>query len=102
MQSLLGQAELLLPMSAFGDVEEGDHGADHTPVPANRVRPVLGWEAGPVRAPEDFVVDMRVLVGSKRPEDFALLHWIRRPVFPRMMHQVVHIPAEELARIRVA
>ena len=54
-QPLLGLAELILQLSALGDVEECDHGADHLAVAANRVGPILGGEAGPVRTPENFV-----------------------------------------------
>jgi hypothetical protein len=102
VQALLRPADLVLQLSAFGDVKEGDDGADHLPVAANRVRPVPGGETGPVRAPESFLVDMKDLVLPKRPEDSALFLRIRRPVFAGTMEQAVHIPAQKLARGRVA
>src|SRR5258708_3187796 len=60
-EPLLGSAELLLQLPALGDVEKGDHGADHLAAAANRIRPVLGWEAGSVSPPENFVVRVRAL-----------------------------------------
>ena len=55
-----------------------------------------------MRTPENFVVDVRALVPPKRPGDSALLLRVGSPVFPGMMEQVVHVPAQELAGTRVA
>src|SRR4249920_3765727 len=75
-EPLLSLAELLLQLSAFGDIEKCDYGADHVTLAANRIRPVLGWEAGPIRAPENLVIDMTAQVLQKRQKYFALLHRI--------------------------
>src|ERR1700691_4434462 len=93
---------MVLELPSFADVKECNDGAGYLALVRDRMRPILSRKARAISAPKNFIFHMSTLVVKKCPKDSALFHWIGRSIWPRMVHELVHIPAEKLARVRVA
>ena len=64
--------------------------------------PVFGGKAGPVAAPDDFVIDVGAMSAAESFVDVALLHGVMRSILPCMVHHVVHILSMQFRRILIA
>ena len=96
---LVRLSQLGLNPPALRDIDERDDAADEFPVPLNRVRPVLGRERVAVRTDHDLVVHVHTFRPEERPVDLALLDGIRLAIRPRVMHERVHVLAEQVRHL---
>ena len=85
--------------SPLGDVRKAHYGARHLTVDEKRCRGVLDWQAGPVLAPEDLVVDPALEGGHGSQLDLAGGRRVQRAILMVVMDQLVHLPAEHLFRL---
>ncbi len=99
---LLPLAQLFLDATPVADVDECDHATHQLAVTLHRVRPVLGRKGLAIRAEHHLIIDVRPLVLPKRLVDAALLDRVRLPVGPGVVHQVVHVLAQQLVDAVVA
>ena len=92
--SLFGEQLFVAPPLA--DVHESEHAPHQLAVALHRVGPILGWKGSPVLAEHDLVIHVRPLVLPERAVDTAFLHRVRLSVGARVVHQLVHVPTQEL------
>ena len=92
---------LLVPL-ALRDVDERYNRPDDPALGSNRIRPVFGREARPVRPPENFVIEVRIAALLEGLEDPTFVNGKRRAVGAVVVDQVVHVAAQQFAGVLVA
>jgi hypothetical protein len=97
---LLRITELGLKLSALGDIDERDDGARDLTTMTDRMRPILDREGCSIGTPKYFIVGVSAPILAKPPEYFAILLRVGCSIGPAMVRQLVHIPAQQLFRLR--
>ena len=97
-----GLPQFFLSAFAGGDIDKRDHRTQPPSVSAYRVGPVFGRKAGAIGTPEHLVVHMRPYAPLKRSVNGAVVHRIRRAVRPGVVHQLVHVFAQQVAGVGVS
>src|SRR5690606_11853812 len=91
-------AQLLLGLLALRDVAEHDDRTDHDAPVADRRRRVLDRDRASALVPEHLVADRVHGAVAERGIDRAVLARIRPAVGVVVMHELVHVAADELGR----
>ena len=90
------RSQLLVGFPALGDIAKHDHGTDETAAVADRGRGVFDEEACAVLAPEHLAVDLMHGAVPERCVDWALRCRIIGAVGMGVMHDRMHVLADEI------
>src|SRR5437899_2976757 len=99
---LLALPQRLFCLFPLRDVNEGYDRSEGSTIPKYRMGPKLYRKAGTVLSPINLIVSMDTLTFLKTYVNGAFLDRIRRPVYPSVVLQRMHVFPEQFSRIVVS